>query len=91
MTACVVLYHAPECGSCAAVATMLEELAAAGWLELVSIEISGDPALEARHRAELPVVEIDGVVAFTQAVDRRSMLHRLRQAAQTEPPRATRA
>jgi hypothetical protein len=37
--------------------------------ELVEVDISGDPELEARHREWLPVVEIDGEPAFVYHVD----------------------
>jgi len=37
--------------------------------ELEEIEIDGDPALEARYREWLPVVEIDGERAFVYYVD----------------------
>jgi hypothetical protein len=37
--------------------------------ELEVVPIDGDPGLEARYRALLPVVEIDGEQAFTYFVD----------------------
>jgi len=37
--------------------------------ELVEVDISGDPELEARYREWLPVVEIDGERAFVYHVD----------------------
>jgi hypothetical protein len=37
--------------------------------ELVEIDISGDPELEAVHREWLPVIEIDGERAFVYHVD----------------------
>jgi hypothetical protein len=33
------------------------------------VDITGDPALEARYREWLPVVEIDGVRAYVYYVD----------------------
>jgi len=36
--------------------------------DLAVVDVSGDPELERRYRAELPVVEIDGVRAFTYFV-----------------------
>jgi Glutaredoxin-like domain (DUF836) len=44
-------------------------------LELVDIE--GEPSLEARYREHLPVVEIDGVRAFTWFVDPQALRERL--------------
>jgi len=37
--------------------------------ELVEVDISGDPELEAHYREWLPVVEIDGERAFVYHVD----------------------
>ena len=44
-------------------------------LELVSID--RDPALEARYREHLPVIEIDGERAFTYFVDADALRARL--------------
>jgi hypothetical protein len=38
-------------------------------LELETVDIGGDPGLEARYRQHIPVVEIDGERAFTYFVD----------------------
>jgi len=45
--------------------------------ELVVIDIEGDPELERRYRALLPVVEIDGEQAFVFEVDARALRERL--------------
>jgi glutaredoxin-like protein DUF836 len=37
--------------------------------ELALVDIGGDSELEARYRAHLPVIEIDGEQAFTYFVD----------------------
>jgi hypothetical protein len=37
--------------------------------ELEVVDISGDPELESRYRELLPVVEIDGMRAFTYFVE----------------------
>jgi hypothetical protein len=39
--------------------------------------IDGDPALEARYRERIPVVEIDGVAAFTYHVHPDALADRL--------------
>jgi hypothetical protein len=39
----------------------------------VLVDIEGDPELEARYRALIPVVEIDGRRAFTYFVDRDAL------------------
>ena len=75
-----MLYRAEECGACAAAELLLAELAGARAFDLSIIDIAGDAELEERYRVELPVIEIDGEVAFTQAVDRASLVRRLAQA-----------
>jgi hypothetical protein len=46
--------------------------------ELDLVDIAGDAELEARYRALLPVVEVDGEQAFTYFVDRDALRERLR-------------
>ena len=46
--------------------------------DLQLIDIGGVDELEARYRELLPVVEIDGEVAFTYFVDTDALLDRLR-------------
>lgn len=76
----VVLYRAADCGACGAAELLLVELAESRAFDLCVVDIAGDAELEARHRVELPVIEIAGEVAFTQAVDRASLVRRLAQA-----------
>ena len=45
--------------------------------ELDVVPIDGDPGLEERYRALLPVVEIDGERAFTYFVDPDALRERL--------------
>ena len=47
---------------------------------LREVDISGDPALEARYREWLPVVEIDGERAFTYFVHPEALRRKLAQA-----------
>jgi hypothetical protein len=47
-------------------------------VELEVVDISGDADLEARYRALLPVVEIDGKQAFTYFVEPDALRERLR-------------
>ena len=49
------------------------------WLELDEVDIGGDPALEARYRESLPVVEIDGERAFTYFVEPGALRRKLAQ------------
>lgn len=76
-----MLYRAADCGACGAAELLLVELAESRAFDLCVVDIAGDAELEARHRVELPVIEIAGEVAFTQAVDRASLVRRLAQAA----------
>ncbi len=48
--------------------------------ELEEIAIDGDPALEARYRELLPVVEIDGKQAFVYFVEPDALRAKLAQA-----------
>jgi len=48
---------------------------------LDEVDITGDPALEARYREWLPVVEVDGERVFTHYVHPEALRRRL--AAQT--------
>ena len=45
--------------------------------ELDVVHIDGDADLEARYRAHLPVVEVDGERAFTYFVDADALRRRL--------------
>jgi hypothetical protein len=45
--------------------------------ELELVDIGGDPDLESRYRAHLPVVEIDGERALTYFVDPDVLRERL--------------
>ena len=48
--------------------------------DLEVVPIDGDPALEARYRELLPVVQIDGERAFTWFVDPAALRERLAEA-----------
>jgi hypothetical protein len=75
-----VLYHAPGCHLCERARDTLVALAGECDFDLVEVDISGDPELEARHREWLPVVEIDGERAFTYFVDENGLRRRLKRA-----------
>jgi hypothetical protein len=45
--------------------------------ELELVDIGGDASLEAAYREHLPVIEIDGVRAFTYFVSVDNLLERL--------------
>ena len=73
----VVVYHAEGCHLCeralAQVAALRDELGFA----LETVDIGGDPELEAAYREWLPVVEIDGRRAAVYLVDEGAFRRRL--------------
>jgi glutaredoxin len=75
----VILYTRAGCGLCeeakkALAAARLE--VAFGYRE---IDIDSDPELFARHRYDIPVVEVDGCKAFKHRVAPQALLERLRR------------
>jgi hypothetical protein len=66
----VRVYHADGCHLCesaiGAIQRVRSEIEPQPELEL--LDITGDPELERRYRARIPVVEIDGVEAFVYFV-----------------------
>jgi glutaredoxin len=64
----VVLYEGAGCGLCGRAAELLEREAPRLGFRLRRVAIDGDDELERRHRVDLPVVVVDGEIAFTQAV-----------------------
>jgi hypothetical protein len=74
----VVVYHAVDCSLCARALEVVEAARDELGFDLETIDIGGDLDLEARYRADLPVVEIDGVRAFTYFVDPEALRARLR-------------
>jgi len=74
----VTVYHAPDCGLCARALEVVTEARAELGFELDVVDIAGDAELEARYRALLPVVAIDGEQAFTYFVDPDALRERLR-------------
>jgi glutaredoxin len=64
----VVLFEGAGCGLCARALALLEAAAPQLGFELRRVAIDGDEELERRYRIDLPVVLVDGRLAFTQAV-----------------------
>jgi glutaredoxin len=69
----LVLFTAAGCGLCERAQEQLERLG----LEHERVDITGDPALEARYREWLPVLEIDGERAFVYYLDEAALLRKL--------------
>ena len=70
----VVVYTAPGCDLCDAA---LEVVIAVCGEDFRLVDIGGDPELESRYRESIPVVEIDGVRAFTYFVQPEALRERL--------------
>ena len=63
-----MLYEAAGCGLCARALAVLESEAPRLGFRLRRISIDGDDELERRYRIDLPVMLVDGEIAFTLAV-----------------------
>jgi glutaredoxin len=72
----VVLFHAAGCHLCENARDVLRAELGDGFDE---VDITGDEALEARHREWLPVVEIGGERAFVYFVDPAALRRKLAQ------------
>jgi glutaredoxin-like protein DUF836 len=64
----VLLFEGAGCGLCARAGALLEGEAPRLGFALRRVAIDGDDELERRWRVDLPVVLVDGELAFTQAV-----------------------
>ena len=73
----LVVYHAPGCALCEPALATVAEVAAELGIEYDVVDVTGVPELEALHREWLPVVEVDGVRAFTYFVQRDALRERL--------------
>jgi hypothetical protein len=71
----LVLYTAPGCCLCDEARVALAPFEQESAISVRTVDISGDPVLEARYRARIPVGEIKGRVVFKYRVD----LDRLRR------------
>ena len=60
--------------------------AAGSPFDLELVDIGGDAALEAAYREHLPVIEIDGIRAFTYFVSVDALLDRLGRRRFSGPP-----
>ena len=62
------LYGAEGCHLCDAARKVVADVRRETPFELEEVAIDGDPELERRYRTRIPVVEVDGVEAFTYFV-----------------------
>lgn len=73
------MFTAGGCHLCEQALAVVDEARAASSFELEIVDIAGDPELEAEYRTLLPVIEIDGVRAFTYFVTVEALVERLGQ------------
>jgi glutaredoxin len=73
----VRVYVAEGCHLCDRAVEVVEAARDELGFELELVDIGGDDALEERFRAHIPVVEIDGVRAFTYHVPPAALRARL--------------
>ena len=73
----VTVFGADGCHLCERALEVVREAQAVGGFEIDVVDITGDEALEAEYRTLLPVIEIDGVRAFTYFVTAEALLDRI--------------
>jgi len=73
----VAFFTARGCHLCEQALAVVHDAQARAAFELEIVDIAGDARLEARYRTLLPVIEIDGVQAFTHFVTVGAFLDRL--------------
>ena len=73
----MTVFHAAECHLCDRAIVVVREAQAIRPFELELVDIGGDIELESAYRTSIPVVEIDGVRAFTYFVSVDSLVARL--------------
>ena len=76
----VTVFSAEGCHLCDQALAVVLDAQAREPFEVEVIDIAGNDRLEAEYRALLPVIEIDGVRAFTYFVTVEALLQRLRPA-----------
>jgi hypothetical protein len=74
----VTVYHAESCHLCERAIEVVRDAQARMPFTLELVDIGGVATLEAEYRPLLPVIEIDGVRAFTYFVSVDGLLDRLR-------------
>jgi glutaredoxin len=77
----VRIYSAAGCHLCDVAKALLVQERAEYPFDLVEIDITGDPALEAAYREQIPVVVVAGRKAFKYHVDPAELRRRVTAAA----------
>jgi Glutaredoxin-like domain (DUF836) len=75
-----VLYEGSGCGLCARALAVLESEAPGLGFDLRRVAIDGDEELERRYRIDLPVVAVDGDIAFTYVVSAAALRRAIERA-----------
>jgi glutaredoxin len=73
----ITVFHAAGCHLCERALAQVRALRDELGFELEEVAIDGDPALEARYREWLPVVELDGERLFTYHVHEQALRRRV--------------
>jgi glutaredoxin len=73
----VRLLHAEGCHLCERACKIVAEVCGELGVAFQTVDIGGDPELEARYREWLPVVEVDGERAFVYHVPADALRRRL--------------
>jgi predicted thioredoxin/glutaredoxin len=79
----IELYSRSHCSLCEDALAVLRDLGGRYEFDLVERDIRGDPSLWERFRYDVPVVLIDGEVAFRLRVDPVELERRLTSAGRT--------
>ena len=74
----VTLFSAEGCHLCEQALVVVRAAQAIEHFEVKVVDIAGDGALEDAYRTLLPVIEIDGIQAFTHFVTVPALLERVR-------------
>ena len=75
----VTVYGARGCHLCESARLVLERVRAQIDFDLEERDITGDPELETRYRARIPVVLVDGEEAFTYFVHPDALRRKLQR------------
>ena len=73
----LTLYTKPDCSLCDAAAAALSRVRGRTPFDLDVVDISTEPELRARYGERIPVVLVDGELAFEYEVDERGLEDRL--------------
>ena len=73
----LTIYSRADCHLCHEMRAVVETVAREWPLELVEVDVDGDPALEAAYGTRIPVLCVDGNEAFEGRMDAAALRARL--------------